>query len=57
MLIDVKVKPEKDGYDAQNSIKKHLPASGQPAPAQTGFQKPAGGQGSEAPKKAQPWHK
>jgi hypothetical protein len=58
MLLDVGIKPAKGDYDAQNKIKKHLPVNGSApqAPAQNGFQKPAG-QGSEAPKKAQPWQK
>ena len=60
MLLDVGVKAAQGDYDAQNKIKKHLPASGQApqAPAQTGFQKPATGQGSEAGKSTkQPWQK
>jgi hypothetical protein len=58
MLIDVRVKAAQGDYDAQNSIKKHLPANGQAptAPAQTGFQKPATGQAPAAAKE-QPWNK
>jgi len=54
LLIEVIYKKDSD---FPNKIKKHLPVNGgASAPAQTGFQKPAA-QGSEAPKKSQPWQK
>jgi hypothetical protein len=56
MMLTVKYT---EGEQFPNSIKKHLPVSGQApaAPAQTGFQKPAT-QGSEAgTNKKQPWMK
>lgn len=57
MLIDVKVQPEKDGYDAQNKIKKHLPVNGQ-APAQTQQPAQTQAQGTAQPaKKKNPWEK
>lgn len=55
MLLDVGVKAAQGDYEAQNRIKKHLPANGQApqTPTQTGFQKPAEAGGA----KKQPWQK